>query len=54
MLSEAGQREPALERAQEAVELYRELAVTQPDVFSLNLAGSLSVMADCFRKSPTD
>ena len=42
-----GRREEALERAQEAVELYRELAAAQLDAFRLDLAISLSVLADC-------
>jgi hypothetical protein len=42
-----GQHEPALKCAQEAVEIYRELAAARPDAFRPNLALSLSVMADC-------
>jgi Tetratricopeptide repeat len=44
-LSELGQREQALERAQEAVQLYRELAATRPDAFRPDLARSLNNLA---------
>ena len=44
-LSEHGHREPALQAAQEAVDLYRELAAARPDAFKPNLARSLIVLA---------
>jgi hypothetical protein len=40
--------EEALTRAQEAVDIGRELAAGQPDAFHPDLARSLSVLADCF------
>ena len=43
-LSENDYREPALQAAQEAVDLYRELAAARPDVFKPNLAGSLNIL----------
>ena len=46
MLSELGQREPALLAAQEAVDLYRELAAQRPDMFRPDLAGSLNNLAN--------
>ncbi|WP_429297532.1 tetratricopeptide repeat protein [Paraburkholderia atlantica] len=45
-LAEAGQREPALQATQEALELFRELATQQPDVFRYDLAMSLHTLAD--------
>ncbi len=53
-LSDLGQREQALEAAQEAVELYRELAATRRDAFRPYLARSLSVMADCLENVGRD
>ncbi|MBI1200300.1 MAG: tetratricopeptide repeat protein [Phenylobacterium sp.] len=44
-LSALGQREAALEAAQEAVELYRTLAAARPDAFTPDLAGSLNNLA---------
>ena len=46
MLSELGQREPALDAAREAVALRRTLAAARPDAFTPNLAGSLRVLGD--------
>jgi tetratricopeptide (TPR) repeat protein len=45
-LSEVGQREAALAPAQEAADLYRELAAKAPDAYRPALALSLSVLAD--------
>ena len=45
MLSALGRREEALEQAQEAVKLYRELAAARPDAFRPDLAGSLNNLA---------
>ena len=42
MLSELGQREKALQAAQEAVELYSLLAQQHPDAFNPDLAMSLN------------
>ena len=44
-LSELGQREKALQAAQEAVDLYSQLAQQRPDAFKPNLAGSLNNLA---------
>ena len=52
-LAKIGQREPALQAAQEAVDLYRELATERPDVFRPNLAMSLIVLALRTRDSGT-
>ena len=45
-LSDLGGREPALQAAEEAVQLYRELAAARPDAFRPNLAGSLNNLAN--------
>jgi tetratricopeptide (TPR) repeat protein len=45
-LSDLGQREPALDAAKEAVELYRELAAARPDAFRPDLAMSLHNLAN--------
>ncbi|WP_367281031.1 tetratricopeptide repeat protein [Thermoflexus sp.] len=42
MLSDLGRREEALQAAQEAVHLYRQLAAHHPDAFLPDLAGSLT------------
>jgi tetratricopeptide (TPR) repeat protein len=44
-LSYLGRREEALEQAEEAVRLYRELAGQRPDAFRPDLAGSLNNLA---------
>lgn len=44
MLSELGQREEALEAAQEAMDLYRELTRQRPDTFTPDLARCLDVL----------
>jgi hypothetical protein len=44
-LSDLGQREPALAAAQEAVNLYRQLATQRLDAFRPDLAGSLNNLA---------
>ena len=44
-LSERDQREPALQAAQRAADLYRELARQRPDAFTPKLAMSLMVLA---------
>ena len=46
-LSELGRREAALAAAEEAAQLYRELAAARPDAFRPNLAMSLAVLANC-------
>ena len=48
-LSENDYREPALQAAQEAVDLYRELAAARPDVFKPDLAMSLNNLANSLR-----
>ena len=45
-LSDLGRREAALEAAEEAVGLYRELARARPDAFTPYLAGSLNNLAN--------
>ncbi|MGP1255285.1 MAG: tetratricopeptide repeat protein [Kiloniellales bacterium] len=45
-LSDLGQREPALDGAQEAVDLYRDLADARPDAFRPDLAMSLNTLAN--------
>ena len=45
-LSEVGRREEAVPPAQEAVELYRDLAEQNPDAFTPDLAGSLNNLAN--------
>ena len=45
-LTDLGRREPALEAAQEAVDLYRRLAAARPDVFMPDLAMSLNNLAN--------
>jgi tetratricopeptide (TPR) repeat protein len=56
MLSDLGRREPALEAAQEAAVLYRELAAQRPDAFRPGLAMSLNNLAirlsDLGRREP--
>ena len=47
MLSALGRREPALETAQEAVAIRRELAAWRPDMFRPDLAVSMAVQANC-------
>ncbi len=47
MLSDLGQHEAACERAQEAVERYRQLAAQRPEVFQADLSLSLIVLALC-------
>jgi tetratricopeptide (TPR) repeat protein len=42
-----GRREEALAQAQEAVQLYRQLAQARPDAFLPNLARSLTVHGEC-------
>ena len=44
-LSDLGRREEALERAEEASDLYRELAAARPDAFRPDLAMSLNNLA---------
>lgn len=46
-LAALGQREDALNAAQEAVELYRQLAKLRPDAFCPDLVGSLNNLANC-------
>ncbi len=50
-LSEVGQREAALAPAQEAADLYRELAAKAPDAYRPALAGSLATLANCFEEN---
>ena len=45
-LGDCGQREKALEAAQEALALYRDLARQRPDAFAPNLASSLITLAN--------
>ena len=45
-LSDLGRREEALDAAQEAVEIYRELSDARPDAFRPNLAASLNNVAN--------
>jgi len=45
-LSDLGRREEALQAAQKAVDIYRDLAAAQPDAFRPNLAMSLSNLAN--------
>ncbi len=49
-LAQVGQREPALQAAQEASDLYRELAALRPDVFRPDLATSLNNLATMLSK----
>ena len=46
-LSELGRREEALEAAEEAVKIRRELAKSRPDVFLPDLAGSFNNLGQC-------
>ena len=46
-LSELGRREEALAAAQEAADLYRDLARARPEAFTPDLAGSLNNLAAC-------
>jgi hypothetical protein len=46
-LSDLGRLEESLAPAQEATELYRELAAAEPDAFRPDLAMSLNVLASC-------
>ena len=46
MLSDLGRREAALQAAEEAAALYRELARARPDAFTPDLAGSLNNLAN--------
>ena len=46
MLSALGRREAALQAAEEAVALYRELARARPDAFTPDLAMSLNNLAN--------
>jgi hypothetical protein len=46
-LSELGQHEVALQRAQEATEIRHQLTAAHPDAFHPYLAESLSIMPDC-------
>jgi tetratricopeptide (TPR) repeat protein len=46
MLSKLGQREQALNAAQEAANLYRQLAAARPEAFTPDLAASLNNLAN--------
>jgi hypothetical protein len=50
-LSERGHREEALAAAQEAADLYRELARARPEAFTPDLAKSLNSLATSWRGS---